>query len=72
MMTELFNKIKENPKGFIGSKVNYTHYVPSASKYVTSQGVLHGIGNGVNSGCIIIGDKGKNKAIYYGYVQLIN
>lgn len=71
-MTELFNKIKENPKGFIGSKVSYTHYIPSADKYLTSQGVLHGIGSGVNSGCIIIGDKGKNKAIYYGYVQLIN
>lgn len=72
MMTELFNKIKENTKGFIGSKVNYTQYIPSADKCVTSQGVLHGIGKGVNSGCIIIGDKGKNKAIYYGYVQLIN
>ena len=72
MTTELFNKIKENPKGFIGRNVNYTHYIPSANKYVKSQGVLHGIGRGVNSGCIIIGDKGKNKAIYYGYVQLIN
>ena len=71
MTTELFNKIKENPKGFIDSKVSYTHYMPSADKYVTSQGVLHGIGRGVNSGCIIIGDRGKNKAIFYKYVCLI-
>lgn len=69
MMTDLFNKIKENPKGFIGRKVSYTHYIPSADKYVTSQGVLHGIGRGVNSGCIIIGDKGRNKFIYYKYVS---
>lgn len=72
MMTELFNKIKENPKGFIGSKVNYTHYISSANKYVTSQGVLHGIGRGINSECIIIGDKGKNKTIYFKYVNLTN
>lgn len=72
MITELFNKIKKNPKGFIGSKVNYTHYIPSADKCVTSQGVLRGIGRGVNSGCIIIGDKGKNKAIYFKYVNLTN
>lgn len=70
MTIELFREIKENLKAFIGSKVNYTHYIPSADKYVTSQGVLHGIGKGVNSECIVIGDKGKNKAIYYGYVQL--
>lgn len=72
MTIELFRKIKENLKAFIGSKVNYTHYIPSANKYVTSQGVLHGIGRGVNSECIIIGDKGKNKAIYFKYVNLTN
>ena len=72
MTTELFKKIKENPKDFVGSKVSYTHYMPSADKYVASQGVLQGVGRGANSECIIIGDKGKNKAIYYGYVQLTN
>lgn len=71
MTKELFNKIKKNQRNFIGSRVSYTHYIPSADRYVASQGVLHGIGKGVNSECVIIGDKGKNKAIYYVYVELI-
>lgn len=72
MTTELFKKIKENQKDFVGSKVSYTHYIPSADKYITSQGVIRGVGKGINSRCVIVGDKGKNKAIYYGYVKLIN
>ena len=71
MTKELFNKIKKNQKGFIGSRVSYTHYIPSSDRYVASQGILHGVGMGVNSECVIIGDKGKNKAIYYVYVELI-
>lgn len=69
MTRNQFHKLSEEFANYANCKVSFKQYIPSADKYIQSNGALRGIGQDANAESIIIASCGYIKAIYYAYVE---
>lgn len=72
MTQNRFNFIKANFSKFEGKEVEFSYYIPSADKYATAKGFIKAIGTGCNEGCFIISERGKQHAIYFERVTILD
>lgn len=72
MTKNRFNQVKANFSEFEGKEVEFKYYIPSAYKYAKAKGILRKVGTGCNENCLIINERGKEKAIYFENVKFIN
>ena len=72
MTQNYFNQVKANFSEFEGQEVEFTYYIPSADKYATAKGILKAIGTGCNEDSLIISSRGKDFAIYFKQVTMLN
>ena len=71
MTAKAFNSIKENTEKFIGKKVEFQYFIPSANRYAKSTGYIKAIGLHYNSECFIISERSKEHAIHFSYVTVL-